>query len=353
MKLNKKIVGITLSAIILTSTVATKTIAADAIVNLKGYFSNSIRVTNNGTAVSLGTDSSTGQAFKPLVIDGRTYLPVRGLTQALGMQVDWDQNTSTVVIKNEMVTNYNKLLKDYMADQIKISELEKKIVELEKQLKQKIENESKVTTLKQLEDLLNEDYGYYKDIDFYIDVTGSTKNIEVKIYVDSADRTKWSKLTNTNVKTYVSDIVSDVEDIFPNAKVEGSIINEYSNKTEFTFKVSTSGKLTINNNSSSGNLNNNYYLEDTLRYDYAYNLQNYYNIYVDFTVSQYNYSTDIVMNIRQSDWTYLGNNVRRQIISDIFQLVDDEYYYNGGDYNNYINIYIQDVNKNIIDQYHR
>ena len=37
-----------------------------------------------------------GNAIEPFIIDGTTYLPVRGISSALGLGVDWDQNTHTV-----------------------------------------------------------------------------------------------------------------------------------------------------------------------------------------------------------------------------------------------------------------
>jgi len=39
-----------------------------------------------------------GNAVEPFIIDGTTYLPVRAISNALGLDVDWDDATSTVIL---------------------------------------------------------------------------------------------------------------------------------------------------------------------------------------------------------------------------------------------------------------
>ena len=53
-----------------------------------------IKVTLDGKAIT--PKDVNGNAIEPFIIDGTTYLPVRGISSALGLGVDWDQNTHTV-----------------------------------------------------------------------------------------------------------------------------------------------------------------------------------------------------------------------------------------------------------------
>lgn len=39
-----------------------------------------------------------GNYVEPFIIDGTTYLPVRGISNALGLDVDWDGKTQTVLL---------------------------------------------------------------------------------------------------------------------------------------------------------------------------------------------------------------------------------------------------------------
>ena len=59
---------------------------------------NNIKVMINGKEVT-PTDAN-GNAIEPFIIEGTTYLPVRGVASALGMNVGWDSATSTVTLDN-------------------------------------------------------------------------------------------------------------------------------------------------------------------------------------------------------------------------------------------------------------
>lgn len=69
------------------ATVGQKTVALDY---------NDIKVTLDGKQVTLV--DSNGQAVEPFAIDGTTYLPVRAVSDALGLEVGWDGATSTVIL---------------------------------------------------------------------------------------------------------------------------------------------------------------------------------------------------------------------------------------------------------------
>ena len=55
-----------------------------------------ISISINGEVKPL-TDAN-GNVVEPFIIDGTTYLPVRGIAEALGLNVEWDNATSTVII---------------------------------------------------------------------------------------------------------------------------------------------------------------------------------------------------------------------------------------------------------------
>lgn len=55
-----------------------------------------ISITLNGSAVT--PKDANGNALEPFTIDGTTYLPVRGIASAMGLNVAWDQTTQTVAL---------------------------------------------------------------------------------------------------------------------------------------------------------------------------------------------------------------------------------------------------------------
>ncbi len=62
-------------------------------VNATLNYSN-IKITLDGTPVM--PKDTNGNVIEPFSLDGTTYLPVRGIASALGLTVEWEQNTQTV-----------------------------------------------------------------------------------------------------------------------------------------------------------------------------------------------------------------------------------------------------------------
>ena len=57
-----------------------------------------IKITLNGN--DLVPKDAVGNVVEPFIIDGTTYLPVRAISEALGLEVDWDDETGTVKMTN-------------------------------------------------------------------------------------------------------------------------------------------------------------------------------------------------------------------------------------------------------------
>ena len=59
---------------------------------------NNIKITLNGNEII--PKDVNGNSVEPFIIDGTTYLPVRAIGYALGLNVDWDSSTNTVVLSD-------------------------------------------------------------------------------------------------------------------------------------------------------------------------------------------------------------------------------------------------------------
>ncbi len=60
---------------------------------------NNIKIRLNGE--ELIPKDATGKVVEPFAIDGTTYLPIRAISSALGLNVSWDGATQTVVLGND------------------------------------------------------------------------------------------------------------------------------------------------------------------------------------------------------------------------------------------------------------
>jgi len=75
---------------------------------------NNIKIRLNGE--ELVPKDATGKVVEPFAIDGTTYLPIRAISSALGLNVTWDGATQTVVLGNDPMYNQPaKWLKDMKA----------------------------------------------------------------------------------------------------------------------------------------------------------------------------------------------------------------------------------------------
>lgn len=69
----------------------------------KELYYNNIKVRLNGETLTL--KDANGKIVDPFIIDGTTYLPVRAISEALGLNVSWDGATQTVILGNDPVSN--------------------------------------------------------------------------------------------------------------------------------------------------------------------------------------------------------------------------------------------------------
>ncbi len=114
-KKSKRILSLAVALVLALALIPTAVIAADTIkkqmieANYMG-----IKIVVNGIEVT-PTDA-TGHAVEPFASNGTTYLPVRAVAAALGQDVEWDGETKTVYIGDNIpgkTTNWMQKLPPY------------------------------------------------------------------------------------------------------------------------------------------------------------------------------------------------------------------------------------------------
>jgi len=71
-------------------------VAAPAVQEITANLANDVKITLNGNAWT--PKDADGSTMVPILYNGRTYLPVRAVGEALKVKVDWDANTRTVIL---------------------------------------------------------------------------------------------------------------------------------------------------------------------------------------------------------------------------------------------------------------
>ncbi len=185
--------------------------------------------------VTYNNEDKTRQV-SPIVINGRTYLPLKSVSTLFGKSVTWNNSSKTVAIADT-------------EDSATISQLQNKIIVLEAELA-KYEGGS-TEELEELAEDLDYEYHEYKDADFEISLKGNEDDINVIIETEKSD---WNDISSRNQKSYIQNIVDDILDEFEDANIEGSVRDD--SKVLDQFSVTTGGKLKL-----VSNIDN---LEDTL-----------------------------------------------------------------------------------------
>ncbi|MEF2967678.1 stalk domain-containing protein [Paenibacillus sp. M1] len=233
---------------------ANSSFAADATKTLKAVYSN-IKLVYNGQTIT----SSSGQ--EPFVVDGSTYVPIRMAGEALGKSLFWDASTKQIIItdvttpadqqtitnlKNEvkelekkvntLTSDLNTANSDIKTKDAKITSLEAQITTLQKA----VDKKSSGDDLDDLEEDLNDDYyNYYKNLDAEISLSGDEDDITVKIEVDED---VWDDYDSDDQKEFLQEIVDDILDEFEDADISGTVRNQDSDKLG-SFTVSSSGNV--------------------------------------------------------------------------------------------------------------
>lgn len=324
-KTNRKLVVLLVTVLVFSSILIPTVFAADNLTTIKGWFAD-IKIFSNNQQIKMDV--------KPFVINGTTYVPVRFISEMLNKDVSWNQANYRIDITDKPDTNYNYVLQQMIQKQEKINELEAKVKQLEAELASK---KSSVSNLTDLEKYLNKEYDIYKKVEFDIVLSGSTKDIKVKIYIDRDDNSRWSSLTTSDIKTYIEDIVDDIQYEFKDANITGYIENDYTGKQVADFYLNSKGKLVIDTNYiSSGSIYNLYDLEDYLNnkhYEYK-------GARFDIELSWDKNDIRVDVYVDEYEWDKLGSYYQELYLEDLYREISydfpDEYVF-GYVYDNYYN----------------
>lgn len=261
MKRVSKKLAIVVAIMILTLSIASTGFAAETFTNLRAYYKE-IKIFKNGQQVQLDV--------KPFIVDGTTYVPVRAIANLVNKDVTWDQATYSIGINDKVDATAAALTTKMIQQEITITNLEAKVKSLEAQI---VAQKDDDYDLDDLEDFLNDEYDEYRNIEFDITLGGDEDEIEVEIYVDFDDYDdEWDDLTNTQIKSYLQNIVNDIEDEFEDAEIEGFIENDDDELV--SFYITSKGVLVVDYDGNSNDLDLDD-LEDDLNWYFGakYNLE--------------------------------------------------------------------------------
>lgn len=87
---------IMLIAVVMLFAFAAGAVAGPAVQNITASLATDIKITLNGKDWT--PKDANGNAMAPIIYNGSTYLPVRAVGEAVGVKVDWNADTRTVIL---------------------------------------------------------------------------------------------------------------------------------------------------------------------------------------------------------------------------------------------------------------
>jgi hypothetical protein len=296
-----------------------------------------IKILVNGKAISSSPE--------PFIYNGTTYVPIRLVATSLGKVVSWDHNQNAVLINDSAgdthlsreVSNLKNQLAQREAELAQLKQqntaMAFRISDLESQVKKYEEEQSKKDAAEELEDYLYDEYSRWKKIDFDYNAKGDEDALDLTIEVDLADfKDEWNDLDEDDIEDWLNDIYDYMDDEYPDADFEGTIVDVDKDEDLVEFYVS-GGKLKVKFYDTGMDFDD---LEDYLNDEYGSNLDDYDSDFgdmeVDIEIDGDEDYEDIYITITVDTSKYgdewddvYGTSAAEDWISDIVKDVQDEY----------------------------
>lgn len=304
---NKKRIALMIAVLMLVLSFSTTGFATWLDKTIKASYRNITVFVNNTQKVATTT---SGTVVEPFIVDGTTYVPLRGIAEMLGYQVSFNPTTYRIDITGVDVSS--------LAAQV--IQKDARIKELETQLAKYT-----TTSLSTLEDDLEDDYSKIGTVSIKsITLKGDKNNIELQIYVDltrTTDYDAWKAMSDTTKRTAIQNMVDDILYVYKDANVTGFVQDNYDKSKILKFSLDSRDRVVLG---STGTVDDITDLEDELNdlfYRYYYDTSKYvsFDIYVDGD------EDDIFLEIEvnQDDFEILYKEEVQEYLNDIYDEIQD------------------------------
>jgi hypothetical protein len=233
---NKKRIALMIAVLMLVLSFSTTGFASWLDKTIKASYRNITVFVNNTQKVATTT---SGTVVEPFIVDGTTYVPLRGIAEMLGYQVTFNPTTYRIDIVGT----------DVAALAAQVIQKDARIKELETQLAK-----YSTVSLTTLRSELKADYTKIGTVSIKdIILKGDKSAIELQIYVDltrSTDYNAWTSLSETTKKTAIQNMVDDIRDAFADAKITGFVQDNYDKSKILKFTLDTRDRVVLGSTTS-------------------------------------------------------------------------------------------------------
>lgn len=304
---NKKRIALMIAVLMLVLSFSTAGFASWLDKTIKASYRNITVFVNNTQKVATTT---SGTVVEPFIVDGTTYVPLRGIAEMLGYQVSFNPTTYRIDIVGT----------DVAALAAQVIQKDARIKELETQLAKYT-----TTSLSTLEDDLEDDYSKIGTVSIKsITLKGDKNNIELQIYVDltrTTDYDAWKAMSDTTKRTAIQNMVDDILYVYKDANVTGFVQDNYDKSKILKFSLDSRDRVILG---STGTVSDLADLEDELNdlfYRYYYDTSKYvsFDIYVDGDEDD----IFLELDVNKDDFKILYKTEVQEHLNDIYDEIQD------------------------------
>ncbi|WP_069997292.1 copper amine oxidase N-terminal domain-containing protein [Cellulosilyticum sp. I15G10I2] len=308
--------GIALSGTVLNAASITK--------SLKAVYSN-IAISYNGQTKILSSE--------PFLVNGTTYVPLRAVSEIMGANVNWANNT--IYIASQTSSNVSTE-QELAAKNFEIASLKQQLDVAKKELEtfkgtgtegSNLTTAAINNTLSKIKDTYYDDY----NIDWEFNLRLVSSRLELTVSYDSRyDSSDFAKTTESRRKQFIREICYDIASAHKDTEIRGTLEDSRTDKEVATFRYSKTGSYTYEEES---------YLSLS---EFETELERYYktiNIVtpsipinaIDLSERSSTLTATLNVNLRTSGtdyraaWNDISRSNLRKYLDDIIDDIEDEY----------------------------
>ena len=220
--------------------------AAQATRSLQATYRD-IQVTYNGVSQNI--------AQEPFSVDGSVYVPLRAISDILGVQAQWQPTTNTVALSGGSASNDAEIAQLNYQIATLTQELNAARTELAQYKANNNTNNSTTNTsgsnitneqLKNTEDYLNSNFSdYFNNITMDYALSNTSNQINVVISYDTrSENTSYEKLSTSKIEAFMKKIGDNIAATHSDITISGTIEYTNDNAEKATFTRNKNGKYT-------------------------------------------------------------------------------------------------------------
>lgn len=222
--------GVVMSSTVLHAANVTKTI--------KAIYSN-IAISYNGQTKFLSSE--------PFIVDGTTYVPLRAVSEVMGANVSWANNTVYITQQDTASVSAQQ---EIASKNFEIASLKQQLELAQKELEtfkgtgvagSNLTTAAIASTLSTIKSTYSDDF----NIEWSFNLKQSSSRLDLSVSYDSRyDATRFNNISESKRKQFIKDICQEIANLHKDVEIRGTLEDSRTSKEIASFRYTRTGSYT-------------------------------------------------------------------------------------------------------------